>query len=188
MYTIKCPICGTENLNTNIRCKNCGIQLITEKKTKKINLYAPLDTQLNYVQKVKLQSFIEIFSGLGTFIAGAIIIIAAFYFAFNTINNDIIIICLPFFICILSSFIYGISIIIKGIITYKISNDVVDNDKLIKDKIKKNEKKFKEVENFIYNIYKVAFLIFIKFYCLMIDVILKNFCIKSFYGTYIKLE
>ena len=72
MNTVKCPNCGNENLSTNIRCENCGKQLITEDQMQTMDLKPSLNIQQDPVQDAKIESFAEVFSGIGTTIGGAI--------------------------------------------------------------------------------------------------------------------
>lgn len=159
MNTVKCPNCGNENLSTNIRCEKCGKQLITEDQVQAMDLNQSLNTQQDSVQEAKIESLLEIFSGIGTTIGGAIFSGVSSMFVFRGADNIIKIVGIPFLICGIAVLIYGISMIVKGINTKKNTNDYV-NGKLDMDKVEKSEKNFEKVGNFVNYIYIFGFLLF----------------------------
>lgn len=136
MNTVKCPNCGNENLSTNIRCENCGKQLITEDQMQTMDLKPSLNIQQDPVQDAKIESFAEVFSGIGTTIGGAIFSVVSSKIVFKGADNITKIVDIPFLICGIAVLIYGISMIIKGVNTKKNTNDYV-NGKLNMDKVKK---------------------------------------------------
>lgn len=159
MNTVKCPNCGNENLSTNIRCENCGKQLITEDQMQTMDLKPSLNIQQDPVQDAKIESFAEVFSGIGTTIGGAIFSVVSSKIVFKGADNITKIVGIPFLICGIAVLIYGISIIIKGINTKKNTNNYV-NGKLNMDKVKKSEKNFEKVGNIVNYIYIFGFLLF----------------------------
>ena len=151
LNTVKCPNCGSENLSTNIRCENCGAQLIMEEQAS--------NTQFDPSEDTNINSFMEISSGIGATIGGAIFSGFSSMLVFRGADNITKIIGIPFFICGLAALFYGIILIIKGIYTKKNNNDYV-NGKLNKDKVEKSEKNFEKIENFVNHIYVFGFLLF----------------------------
>lgn len=158
MNTVKCPNCGNENLSTNIRCEKCGKQLITEDQVQTMDLKPLLNAQQNTVQAAKIKSFVEVFSGIGTTIMGAIISGVLSVLVFSEAVNIIKIFAIPFLICGIAVLIYGISMIVKGINTKKNTNDYV-NGKLDMEKAEKSEKDFEKVENLVKYICIFGFLL-----------------------------
>ena len=140
LNTVKCPNCGNENLSTNIRCEKCDKQLITEDQMQTMDLKPSLNIQQDPVQDAKIESFAEVFSGIGTTIGGAIFSVVSSMIVFKGADNITKIVGIPFLICGIAVLIYGISMIIKGINTKKNTNDYV-NGKLNMDIVKKTLKK-----------------------------------------------
>lgn len=158
MNTVKCPNCGNDNLNTNIRCEKCGKQLITEDQMQTMDLKSSLNIQQDPVQDAKIESFAEVFSGIGTTIGGAIFSVVSSMIVFKGADNITKIVGIPFLICGIAVLIYGISMIIKGINTKKNTNDYV-NGKLNMDKVKKSEKTLKKL-----GILLITYIFFVSYY------------------------
>ncbi len=154
-----CPKCNFDNKSTNIRCEHCGEQLITEDQMQDIDLNPSFNTQQNPIQDAKIESFAEVFSGIGTTIGGAIFSGVSSMFVFKGANNITKIVGIPFLICGIAVLIYGISMIVKGINTKKNTNDYV-NGNLDMDKVEKSEKNFEKVGNVVNYIYIFGFLLF----------------------------
>ncbi len=168
MNNVKCPNCGNENLNTNIRCESCGTQLITNEQNQNIDLNS--NTQFNSVWDVKIYPFEEIFSGIVTTITGAIFSGFSSMLIFRGVDNITKIVGIPFLICGLAVLIYGISSIVKGIKEKKNINNYI-NGKLNRDKVEKSKKNFMEVKNLVHHIYTFGFLLFWFGFLIVFDVI-----------------
>ena len=159
MNTVKCPNCGNENISTNIKCEKCGEQLITEEQMQDVDLNSSFNIQQNPVQDAKIESFIEVFSGIGTTIGGSIFCFVSSMFVFKGADSITKIVGIPFLICGMAVLIYGISMIIKGINTKKNTDDYV-NGKLDMNKVEKSEKNFEKIGTIANNIYIFGFLLF----------------------------
>ena len=160
MNTVKCPKCGSENLSTNIRCENCGTQLITEEQTQNIDdLNLLLNTQFSSIHEAKIYALLEILSGIGGIIGGLIFSAFSSMFIFNGADTITKVVGIPFFICGLAIIINGISMIVKGINTKKNIDDYV-NGRLMSDKVEKKEKKFENMKHFAHYIYIFVFFLY----------------------------
>lgn len=159
MNTVKCPVCGNENINTNIKCEKCGEQLISQEQIQDIDLALLDDVQDDPVDIAKAESFAQIISGIGTIIVGGVfsgVLAMAFFKGADNITK---IVSIPFLICGVAVLIYGISTIIKGININKNTNDYV-NGKLDMNKVEKSEKNFRKISTIVNNIYVFGFLLF----------------------------
>ena len=159
LNTVKCPNCGNENLNTNIRCEKCGKQLITEDQIQDMDLNSAIYIQQDPVQDAKDTSHAEVLSGITTIFEGIIFSGVLSMIAFKVANNIAMIAGMIFLICGIILIICGISMIIKGINTTKNINDYV-NGKFNMDKLEENEKNFEKIENIASCIYPFCFLLF----------------------------
>ncbi len=159
MNNVKCPNCGNENLSTNIRCEKCGKQLISEDQMQYKDLYSSFNTQQDFVQNTKIESFAKLYNAIAIIIVGTIFSGVSSIFVFRGSDNFIRIVGIPFLICGIAVLIYGILIAIKYINIKKNTNDYI-NGKLDVNKVEKSEQNFEKMKIIVNNIYTFGFLLF----------------------------
>lgn len=165
-----CPKCSYDNEDSNIRCEKCGEELIDKNQVENPNLNPSFNINENPIQEFKIDSFAEIFSGIGSAIMGAIFSIFSSMLVFEGADTTTKISGIPFLICGIAVLIHGILMIIKGINKKKNTDDYI-NGKLDMNKVEKSEKDFKKLGNIVNNIYIFGFLLFWFGFLIIFDII-----------------
>ena len=108
---MKCPKCSNDNKNSNIRCKFCGEQLISNEE---INLFNENEFQKNNNPLSDARMEVGI-----SFIGGIIAIIFGLVFCLNIFFKCGGIALIPFGICAIAMLIYVVSALAHSLKTKK---------------------------------------------------------------------
>ena len=152
---MKCPKCGNDNKNSNIRCEFCGEQLISNEE---INLFNENEFQKNNnpLNDARMEVGISFIGGIFAIIFGLIFCVFCLNMFFKGGGIDLI----PFGICGIAILIYGISALAHSLNTKKAVNDVMNGEIVTQEEYKEQEKKAQGLSNIAYYIYIFGFLIF----------------------------
>lgn len=149
-------MCGSDNINTNIKCNNCGSELTSVTKMIDSSSYKKQFTPL---QSEKLTLFSELYMGIIFTIVGLIFSSLVSYVLFKGEDAITKIMCLPFLVSGLVIAVCGIAAINKGISTKK-NIDAYIIGELDPDKVIKSERTVNNIWKIANNIYLFVFLAF----------------------------
>lgn len=153
MNTVKCPKCGRENLNTNIRCENCGEQLINETETMN---NPELVTKYQKIEAITEKSNEEQLESIVYFIMGIFFLGIFGYLIIKGGTTIVKIFGISFLAASITSFIYGISKVNYG----KELSENINNENIDVAKIAQAEKTSIQSTSIANSIYIFIFLIF----------------------------
>ena len=161
MNNVKCPVCGSENKNTNIACEKCGNKLIDEEQIQKlINEEQIQKVYSNITADISQKYFSLITTGAAQAVAGIAISALLIYFEFNSGNRQTRMILIPFIILGVLATAYGISQVVEGKNIKKRLNDLsIDN--LDVKKIEQNDKETTGISTIFFKLYLGVFLLFL---------------------------
>lgn len=150
MNNVKCPVCGSENKNTNIACEKCGNKLINEEQIQKAYSNITADISQDYDSLIT--------AGAVQAVVGIAISVLLIYFEFNSGDRQTRMILIPFIILSILATAYGISQVVEGKNLKKRPNDLSINN-LDAKKTEQNDKKTTGTSIIFFKLYLAIFLL-----------------------------
>ena len=163
MNTVICPNCGKENINTNIKCDNCGQQLIAEEQMEDINLDSSINVQQNSTEYVGIDPFACIISGAMSIFGGIFFCGGSSFFIFLGADNVTKMFGALFVIIGIAILVNGIKLIVRGVKIYKNP----EYGKIDIDKVKENELKHEKATH----IFRLVSLLFLFGFLIVFDIV-----------------